>query len=46
MTKKEIELASIISRWTADEDEEMFRVVTKAESGKNEEEESSENVLQ
>ena len=46
MAKEKIELSSIASRWEMDEDEELFRVVTKEESGKTEEEEIPENVLQ
>jgi hypothetical protein len=45
MPEKEIELSSIASRWQMDEDEELFKVVKKAESGKTGEEESSEDVL-
>ena len=39
MPEKKIELSSIASRWEMDEDEELFRIVTKEESGKTEEEE-------
>ena len=39
MPEKEIELSGIASRWQMDEEEELFRVVTKEESGKTEEEE-------
>jgi hypothetical protein len=39
MPEKEVELSSIASRWEMDEDEELFQVVTKEESGKTEEEE-------
>ena len=39
MAKEKIEIASILSRWGADEDEELFQVVTKEESGTTEEEE-------
>ena len=46
MSEKEIELSSIASRWEMDENEELFRVVTKEESGKSPEEEPKENVLQ
>lgn len=46
MPEKKIELSSIASRWEMDEDEELFRVVTKEESGKSPEEEPKENVLQ
>ena len=46
MPEKEVKLSSIASRWEMDEDEELFRVVTKGESGKTEEEETPENVLQ
>ena len=46
MAKEKIEIASILSRWGADEDEELFQVVTKEESGKTPEEEPKENVLQ
>jgi hypothetical protein len=45
MPEKEVELSSIASRWEMDEDEELFQVVTKEESGKTEEEESLEDVL-
>ena len=46
MPKEEIKLSSIASRWQMDEDEELFKVVTKEESGKTPEEEPKENVLQ
>ena len=38
MPEKKIELSSIASRWEMDEDEELFRIVTKEESGKTEDE--------
>ena len=46
MPEKEVKLSSITSRWEMDEDEELFRVVTKEESGKTPEEEPKENVFQ
>ena len=33
MPEKEVQLSSIASRWEMDEEEELFRVVTKEESG-------------
>jgi len=45
MAKEKIELSSIASRWQMDEDEELFQVVTKEESGKSPEEEPEENVF-
>ena len=48
MPKEEIELASLESRWRMDEEEdyELFRVITKEEPGKTEEEIPKEDVLQ
>ena len=46
MPEKEVKLSSIASRWQMDEDEELFQVVTKEESGKSPEEEPKENVFQ
>ena len=44
MEKETIKIASITSRWAADEDEDLFEVLT--ESGTIPEEASEENVLQ
>jgi len=44
MEQEKIKIASITSRWAADEDEDLFEVLT--ESGKSSEEEPEENVLQ
>ena len=45
MTKESIEIASILSRWAADEDEVIFVPITE-ESARSSEEEPKENVLQ
>ena len=45
MTKESIEIASILSRWAADEDEVLFVPITE-ESARSSEEEPKENVLQ
>ena len=45
MPEKEVEMSGIASRWQMDEEEELFRVVTKEESGKSPEEEPKKNVF-
>jgi len=47
MSKEEIELASLESRWKMDDEEDypLFRIVEKVEPGKTEEEEIPENEL-